>query len=509
MKIRPKGGEGGDISSKSPRLVDDETYDKLRAAGVENPDRRGFMGVLARGIGAVAAGFYLGESFGSLLEAEAAALSKFPTYRPKNENEFPFRIEFSVREWPIHTQEIADFLGGGVRREQIVRLVDFVNGEPVWTGRYMVEAFDLAPDIVFDPYADVHRDSSGNPIYNHERIFNYAAGPQLFPRIRLARGYPGRIMLRRGGKTPNEARFPSHYHLHAPCAEGLSMDYVEQIDVSPVPEGAICQVGQEYLVLNSYGAAWDAALTDVRDSIAFRNGFDDNGFRRLSIYWEFEGRVRKVGTEMLRLLFERYERETGHRFPVEIIPVGAFLSPGQVAEEVGGVPAAWILNPDTWDWHFEAWAPRPDVMFDPDSGYVNPRTGLLITWKDGEEAAWQVHGESPNMSDQLVAPYHMSLWVLFLMRELPNLSFSGHSGAVVNKDIARRLSGRSPKGIHQAVVGYERRALCEDPTTYELALRRRSWLNARGNRDPHVVPYFWTGREWGPPHGVFVPRVEN
>lgn len=172
MKLKPRSGEQGQCPD-SPILVDPETYQKLKEAGVPDPNRRGFMGILGRGIGVMATGVYLSGIFKNWLEEEAVALSKLPVYRPKNEKEFPFRIELPVPEWPIHTQEIVNFLGGGVRRDQIVRLVDFVNGQPVWTGRYMVDAFDeLASGIRFNPDADVHIGPNGMPIYDHTLIFN-------------------------------------------------------------------------------------------------------------------------------------------------------------------------------------------------------------------------------------------------------------------------------------------------------------------------------------------------
>lgn len=335
------------------------------------------------------------------------------------------------------------------------------------------------------------------PLY----LINYAAGPQLFPSIRLARSYPGRIMLRRGGKTPNEAQFPPHYHLHAPCVEGLSMDYVEQIDVSPVPEGAICQVGQE--LPNLYSAAWREALRDALTSRAFRRE------RILNINWLGSEGIRRVGTEMLRGLFDRWEAEMGTPYPIEQVPVGAFLSPEQIARVIGGFPNGWVLDPYIWDWHYKAWELLPGVSFTPNGGHID-RNGRLLIWSDGESAIWRVHGRSPYMARAMRAPDGMVLWVLVLTHRLPHLSFTGFNGSVVNAETVRQATGRSDfKGIHQAGAGHEVGAYCQDPVAYAQRLESGSWLNARSNTDPDVVPYFWNGESWGLPHGVFMPRVEN
>jgi hypothetical protein len=403
------------------------------------------------------------------------------------------RVELPNPNWPTSYEAVADVLRGSdasraVTADKVVAVVETdLSGQRVWRGWYMGEVFPLKPGISYDSTKGYHVDSTGQPVFDQQKIFDFSnpPSPNGLWDIRLNSGYAG-VFGRRGGVT--REGLPQHSHYFS-GVQGSGVNAIEQFALIPVPAD-LCPENWQKAASTS---AYRLAVASFRDNRDARDGFTDGGRHQyLNIFWmnpETRSFESLPGRMIAKLAQEGYDLSI-----IDRLPAGYPISP-ESASQHRGLPKHWVFEPRTGEWFYDAFPLKPGVTYVPGVGHID-RDGKILV------GAVQADGQQTRLFDFTKPPEDMASGMK-APGNIPAVLFVRAGGAATDVNARHHswytygsgdVSLRGPS-IEQATLMLVDSDGCPADQVVQLELDRARTL-AQQQPDPLVTALFWNDSQF-------------
>ena len=293
--------------------------------------------------------------------------------------------------WPVTPEQAAEVLEStdpthAIKAEQLTPIIETLpDGSKVWNGWMMGEpAFPMKDNITYDSRLHVHIDTNTNePEFDPQKIFK--SFNDLTPEEKA--DFKNRLVdikinesgvavfankggIVRDGDTENN----THFFLGTPDSEVKGL---EQFTIIPVSD-ELCVYDPE---LSGATRSFRQAAVEFRDNKDAREG-------RATVKWfnPETNRFEKLDGRMIAQL----SKQGTDVSVLEHMPANTPLSPEDMAKRFGGKAENWVVNTQTWEWFYEAFAFQPGVQYLEGVGAVDQYGTVLVGAEQANSATSKI-----------------------------------------------------------------------------------------------------------------------
>jgi len=402
-------------------------------------------------------------------------------------------------DWASTSEEVVKLLDAGtghsIDAEHLVRILDFDEKTKsyVWYGWWMGEpAFPLQDNIVYDANLHVHIDRSTNqPVFDPLKIFKSYdqlsdAEKKNFDQnlVDIEINQDGIAVFARKGEDlragdPDSDKNTQYFF----GTKGSGVAGVEQLSLIPVEkELCITDVAQ-----SGATRSFRQAALDLRDNPDTRSG-------RNTVKW-YNPETKQFEIQDGRLIAEIVKQYPDTLHILEQLPANTPLSPEDMAERWGGKASNWVVEPSTWEWHYEAFKLKPGVHYVPGVGHEDANGKLLLGAKQADRTTTEVFDFDHVDKSALVKDVKAtgSLQALFFARQgtMGDPATNNHSWYMFGNGEVHLTQ----PGIEQMTMILHNPAWCAPMEIPDL-LAQGVKAMAISQPDQNITALYWTGTQW-------------
>ncbi len=390
-----------------------------------------------------------------------------------------------------HETAAAAISGNAAHPVDAAHMYPAIDDDKVFRGWWTYEAFEFQDGVSFDDKKGIHVDASGRPLTVPDQIFNFKRPlpVEKFADIKLNVPFAGVWAARRG--LTRDGQPPQTYYYTG--TQGTGAQAVEQAMLIPA-EKDLCPDDWN---LSAVTRAYRMAVGAFRDDPAARDGFMDGGQKRfIDVQWF--NTIDRAWTSLDGRLVRRLAQERGqNNLPIidKLVPNWP-ISPNDVTKRIGGLASKWFIDPETFEWFFEAF--RLKVKYEEGVGHVDANGKLLVGSGQTRSDSQIFDFSTPeSLASYMYGPGRLPAWGAVRTGGAPskpenkNLTFMTYGNAKVIFD---------EPAIEQAnITPLPPGCPVGDVATQELAAAKK--VATEKNTDPLIKVFYWDGSKF-----VFLPK---
>lgn len=397
---------------------------------------------------------------------------------------------------PITPEQTAEVLkstnpANAIKAEQLTPIIETLpDGSRVWNGWVMGEpAFPMKSNVYYDANLHVHINKDTNqPEFDPQKIFkNFdelteeekATFKNRLVDIKI--NQPGiAVYANKGGIVRDgDPEQNTKLFFGTPGSEAMG---VEQISLIPVPSD-LCVFDPE---LSGATRSFRQAAVEFRDNEDARTG-------KAAVKW-FNPEIRQFQQLDGRMIAKLAEQGVDVSV-LEKMPANTPLSPEDMSRRFGGLPEKWVVNPQTWEWFYEAFQYKDGVQYVEGVGAVDASGTVLVGAEQANSQTSRVFDfnrlDTAALVQNVDAPGTFQATLFARQGTVGDPATNNHSWYTWGNG---RISLSKP-GIEQMTFMPHNPTWCA-PADMPNELAARATILAAEQPDPNIIAQFWDGVEF-------------